>query len=80
MGYFKTDLFRISHPCPQKHCPYGQYLCYRDNFCILIENICDGINHCPLGDDESGCGWIINFFLFYFFEFLFNCNLLFNFV
>ena len=35
-------------------CP-GLFHCKSANFCLPLENLCDGTRHCPLGDDEESC-------------------------
>jgi len=35
-------------------CP-GQYKCANESSCVLHHQLCDGIRHCPLGDDEWFC-------------------------
>lgn len=59
MGYSKTNLFAN---CDFYDCLQGQYLCYRQNYCIDIELLCDDVHHCLLGDDEENCGKIKNTF------------------
>lgn len=62
MGYPSTDLFvNDIIECSRNVCAPGQYLCYDQAYCIDIEQVCDGIGHCPHGDDESDCGVYLNF-------------------
>lgn len=57
MGYPKTDLFLKNNlNCYNKNCQIGEYLCYKNAYCIDIGLMCDNISHCPLGDDEYDCG------------------------
>ncbi|CAD5126845.1 DgyrCDS14875 [Dimorphilus gyrociliatus] len=42
--------------CAETSCKHGFYLCSRERYCISIEQMCDGVNQCPLGDDEYNCG------------------------
>ncbi|CAB3229414.1 unnamed protein product [Arctia plantaginis] len=37
------------------HCREDQVTCHRSNKCIPKEKICNGVNDCPLGEDEEGC-------------------------
>lgn len=41
--------------CPGK-CHYFQYKCAIMNYCIDVDNVCDGIKQCYHGDDELFCG------------------------
>ena len=41
-------MFCADHECP------SMFKCYR-SYCIPIYMICDGINDCPLSEDESEC-------------------------
>ena len=38
-----------SHQCPTK------YKCI-ESYCVEHDKVCDGISHCPMGEDESDCG------------------------
>lgn len=40
--------------CAKYYCP-GQYKCANSSACTLLQHLCDGIRHCPLGDDEWFC-------------------------
>lgn len=42
--------------CQNFNCPPHYYKCRSFGYCIPIENYCDGLNHCYLGDDEINCG------------------------
>lgn len=55
MGIPITDLFYVDK-CTRTKCLAGEYLCYRENYCISIEQICDGVNQCKHADDEFYCG------------------------
>ncbi|CAD5126362.1 DgyrCDS14505 [Dimorphilus gyrociliatus] len=55
LGYAKTNLF-LTFNCHNTTCKYGQYQCHREKYSISIEQVCDNIDHCPLGDDEIECG------------------------
>ena len=35
-------------------CP-GHYRCYKSHVCVHDKYLCDGVYHCPLGDDERYC-------------------------
>lgn len=37
-------------------CDIGYFKCRKVFFCMSIEQVCDGIEHCPFGDDEIDCG------------------------
>ncbi|CAD5114080.1 DgyrCDS3226 [Dimorphilus gyrociliatus] len=41
--------------CKDFKCNMGEYQCDKSNYCVPIQYVCDGINHCTYGDDESGC-------------------------
>ncbi|CAD5121123.1 DgyrCDS9664 [Dimorphilus gyrociliatus] len=56
MGIPITDLFQRIEHCDRKKCENGYYRCRRDDYCISIEQVCDGIKQCAIGDDESDCG------------------------
>lgn len=51
--------------CSLTSCLKGQYLCKERNYCIDINNFCDGVAHCHYGDDEENCSTEIFFFFFY---------------
>ena len=36
-------------------CFPGEFYCKSTGYCISIEQVCDGINHCWYGDDETFC-------------------------
>nr|XP_040023734.1 SCO-spondin [Gasterosteus aculeatus aculeatus] len=38
-----------------RRCPYGQFSCPPPGGCINAGLRCDGIPHCPKGEDETGC-------------------------
>lgn len=38
-----------------RSCPSGQFSCPPPGGCIAAEQRCDGIPHCPRGEDETGC-------------------------
>lgn len=43
--------------CERSHkCDCGQLKCRKYNYCVKIDQICDGIRHCLEGDDEYSCG------------------------
>ncbi|CAD5126793.1 DgyrCDS14836 [Dimorphilus gyrociliatus] len=42
--------------CLDRSCQKEQYKCFYEGYCIGIELVCDGINHCLYGDDELDCG------------------------
>lgn len=48
--------------CPKynKTCDVGQFLCPFYKYCIPIQLVCDGINHCFFNEDEVNCGKITN--------------------
>lgn len=37
-------------------CKQGEIKCNMHNYCIKIDQICDGIKNCMEGDDEVACG------------------------
>lgn len=39
----------------KKSCRKGEFLCPQENFCIPIELVCDGLNHCAYNEDENFC-------------------------
>lgn len=49
--------------CNEIECKNGEFLCSFFKFCISIELVCDGINHCLRNEDEENCGL---FFIFFF--------------
>lgn len=53
-GLLKNYLYAKT-VCNLSQCPPNTYMCYRENYCISIDLICDGIKHCYLGDDEINC-------------------------
>lgn len=44
---------KLNFNCFKKKCEIGQFQCSFYHFCIPIDLVCDGINHCPEGDDEN---------------------------
>ena len=40
--------------CPRYKCR-GQFRCHNSSYCVPPHSICNGINDCPLGDDEFFC-------------------------
>lgn len=57
---FLTSLPNIELPshllCLERRCRIGEYKCQIAGYCINIRLICDGIIHCPYGEDEENCG------------------------
>ncbi|CAD5121128.1 DgyrCDS9667 [Dimorphilus gyrociliatus] len=47
--------FSLIKYCDREKCLKGEYLCQSSRYCISIEQVCDGINHCWYGDDEFNC-------------------------
>lgn len=47
--------FMQLYDCEKTSCEAGEYLCPGKKFCISIELICDGINHCFYNEDEMNC-------------------------
>ena len=45
---------KICHAGVQRSCP-GMLRCHGTNVCIPKWEICDGVRHCALGDDEAHC-------------------------
>lgn len=55
--------------CENFKCSSSEYKCAYSNYCISIDKVCDGINHCMNNDDEMICGEkfiLLNIFLFIF--------------
>ncbi|VDN01460.1 unnamed protein product [Thelazia callipaeda] len=58
-GDMEDEHFGIRDACPEFHCELGEMACKKDMgtndsvICISPQNICDGKNDCPLGDDEE---------------------------
>lgn len=58
MGYLKSYVqypYKSLHSCNKKKCTNGQFFCSQLKFCISIELVCDGINHCIYNEDELEC-------------------------
>lgn len=36
-------------------CSPGQHICSNSKMCVDSFQVCDGISHCPFGDDEKNC-------------------------
>lgn len=53
-GFPVTNLFKQS--CAIRHDRSDRYLCYKSNYSISVDLVCDGIQQCLLGDDEMHCG------------------------
>ena len=49
-GHTVSFMFLESFTCP------GLYRCHGNQHCVTESDICDGIKHCPDGDDEWFCG------------------------
>lgn len=59
MGYLKilvNEPFSEIKYCKKKSCEYGEFFCSINKYCISIEQVCDGINHCWNNEDELNCG------------------------
>lgn len=41
--------------CSKTPCKEGEYQCRQFLFCINIKLVCNGLEDCPLGDDEGQC-------------------------
>lgn len=55
--YFSKDqLVKNLDACTKTVCLLGEYQCQYHRYCIKIDQYCDGINDCLLGDDEAFCG------------------------
>ena len=58
---FQSSYIKVSYPfndlqsCHKKSCSAGEFLCNRLQFCISLELLCDGINHCLYNEDEQFC-------------------------
>lgn len=80
-NFIKSSIFLLKQ-CNTISCPPSFFLCRNEGYCISIELVCDGINHCFLEDDEKGCGeklFLIYFFVILRFFFLFFLNRKYNF-
>lgn len=42
--------------CSKTHCRNGEFLYSHFKFCLSIDLVCDGINHCFMNEDEYFCG------------------------
>lgn len=55
--------------CSLEKCKNGYFLCSYYKFCISLELVCDGINHCLRNEDEFLCGirkiYILRIFFFF---------------
>lgn len=60
---YETYKFENHLTCKKTKCGNGEFLCSQRRFCISIELVCDGVNHCLNNDDEIDCGWF-SFFIF----------------
>lgn len=52
--------FRDLQNCKKKNCDNGEFLCNHLKFCISIDLVCDGINHCFYNEDESFCSLFLS--------------------
>lgn len=52
----KKQLKKELNNCIQSTCLIGEYKCKFHGYCIKIDQYCDGIDDCLLGDDEIDCG------------------------
>ncbi|CAD5114595.1 DgyrCDS3682 [Dimorphilus gyrociliatus] len=48
--------FEELRECLHIKCKQHEYQCRDKNYCISLENVCDGISHCYFSDDEIACG------------------------
>lgn len=58
-GYLMTKInppFNSLMFCKLEKCKFGELKCIKQNYCIKIDQVCDGIKHCMEGDDETLCG------------------------
>ena len=46
----------VIHPTPPNPCGAGKFQCANSRQCIPQEKVCDFINYCSDGSDESNCG------------------------
>lgn len=42
--------------CLNNICHIGEYKCKSEEICISVKLVCDGVEHCFMGDDEMNCG------------------------
>lgn len=62
LGYLKTQIKEtMIEDCQDNTCKIGEFLCKSTKLCILVDQVCDGINHCWYNDDEINCSLL--FFL-----------------
>lgn len=47
--------FQTIYGCNKNKCGKGHFLCSQLKFCIEMEMVCDGLNHCYNNEDETGC-------------------------
>lgn len=52
----KKNLLSYSNCNWSLPCDPWQIKCGGSGFCIDVKYVCDGIFHCPEGDDEYSCG------------------------
>lgn len=55
LGFAQSIHLYSKDSCISTSCEEGLYKCYRQNYCISIELICNGLNECFFGDDEVDC-------------------------
>jgi hypothetical protein len=53
-GSVPTDI--VPHPTPPNPCGSGKQPCANGQQCVPLSNVCDFINFCSDGSDESNCG------------------------
>ena len=69
LGLSNKDQFHLTNTTPIFYsgtfqCP-GYYKCRGYRNCLSYSEVCDGIRHCPDGDDELFCGelWLLSLWL-----------------
>lgn len=73
-GFPKINIFNVKGGCHREKCPDHFYSCWDSQYCISVKLICDGIQHCLLGDDEYDCG-IFNLFVLLLTQFFMSLSL-----
>lgn len=70
LGIIKNPInfpYLTLYNCKNEKCEKGEFLCNNLKFCISVELICDGINHCYTNEDEMNCE-------FYKYQNLYKCR------
>lgn len=54
-AFGRTNIYEKLLSCETTICDKNEYKCFLYGYCITVNLICDGVNHCPYGDDEMNC-------------------------